>query len=130
MILDEILSEQQKLDAIDTQLSAAIEAIEHALRERLKIRVDVATPTATFASLGFGKHNSKWCLTVESEGYRSPLLSAPRAMRAEALEGGHLRRIVTIAADVIRTTVESRSVATKEAAELLTLLGAQQGEPT
>lgn len=124
--LDEAQAAQAELDTVDTQLSAAINAIEDGLRSRIHMRIEIPCEGAVFKAIAFGKHSAEWRLLVKLErGEWTPLNSAARARRAEALSGGHIRRLIDQSVSLLRSELEARAAATDEANDLLTQLGAQ-----
>lgn len=124
--LDEAGAVQGELDAIDTQLSIALNAIEDALRARLHMRIQIVAEGASFIGLAFGKNKAEWRLLIKYEnGDWTPLNSATRAVRTEVLAGGHLRRLIDESCALLRAELAKRADATQEANALLTQLGAQ-----
>ena len=124
--LNEIAIEQARLDSIDDQLSVAIRSIETALRDRVKTHIEIEVQDAKFNRIAFGKINGAWCLIVTMSGTQHALTHVSREARAQALEGGHVRRLIDETAQMIRDQIAKREGATKAASELLAMLGAQQ----
>lgn len=125
--LAEIVSAQSDLDAIDTQLSTAIEAIEAVLATRISTRVEIDVTDEQFQRVGFRKVGGGRHIVVEINGSSAPLLGASRAIRARAFADGHIERLINEAANNIRSQVESRKAATEAANNILTMLAHQQG---
>jgi hypothetical protein len=127
--LDEIDAEQAKLDSIDEQLRLAIEAINATLRDRLHTRVEIPCEGAKFSKIAFCKLYKVWVIGVEIGGDWQSLGHASREVRAEALAGDHVRRLVAAASADLRAVRSSRDPAIKAAADLLAQLGAALPKP-
>jgi len=118
-MLQDIAEAQGKLDAIDTQLCATIRIVETELASRISTRITVKIAGERVTAIGFGKLQGAWCLFVEYD--------APRDVRAQAFAGGHVRRLITESATLIRGHIAQRDAAIKEANDLLTQMGALEG---
>lgn len=124
-LLGQIAVVQRELDALDTQLGTAITAIEHALRARVNTRIEVAVTGERFIALAFGKHSGAWQFLVAYDNDFHPLAGAARDVRARALAGGHIERLITGAAEQIRTQLDGRKAATEAANAVLHILNHQ-----
>lgn len=127
-LLDTLSTEQQRLNAIDDQLSQVLKAVESQLAERVSIRIEIACESASFTKIAYGKISAGWCLQVERGGVWHALLQASRECRAEAIAGGHVRALLEDSVEQVRRQTSNRATATKAAAELMTMLGANRGD--
>ena len=126
-MLQDIAEAQGKLDAIDTQLCATIRIVETELASRISTRITVKIAGERVTAIGFGKLQGAWCLFVEYDAFENRLVDAPRDVRAQAFAGGHVRRLITESATLIRGHIAQRDAAIKEANDLLTQMGALEG---
>lgn len=127
-VIDDIAEAQDSLNSVDDQLSAAIRMLEHALHQRISVRIETECTGETFSRVAFGKLKGNWSFLVELGGEWHALTSCARDIRATALSGGHLKRLVLESADSIRNTVTGRRAATSAAQELLELLNTSPGD--
>lgn len=126
--IGEITSASTALNEADDQLATAIVGIEQLLSTHIGTRVEVPCTGEKFARIAFGKQDGGWHLLVEQNGQWTVLSKASREVRACALAGGHVKRLVIDSADQIRNQVVSRRLAASAANELLALLNTSPGD--
>lgn len=124
--LDQIVAVHGRLNDLDTQLSCAIRDVEVSIRTYVstRIAIQVRLANGVDVTLAFGKHDGKWCLVLEDDVQRAPLLSAPRDVRADMFAGGHIARLISEAGAQVAQQIAEREVAVRAAHGLVAALGA------
>jgi hypothetical protein len=131
--LSVIPERRDTLNTIDDYLSRAIRHVETVLRAGLKVSTPCETTYDTEHGryvLGYGKWNGQWQLTWGSEDDNTkdtPLLSAPRAVRAEVFTPeptgtSPMERLLTQTAESLSRYATERTPQLAMAEQLLKVL--------
>lgn len=140
-VVTELSQRRARIDALDTAISDLIKKIEEMLRAHVSTRVYTIIgggPTTDHPGdpdelyveqLVFGKHDGRWQLLVESGrmdedvGWKTtPLLSAPREVRASVFSRGHAEKLVRGALAQLDEQIKEREHAYALASDLANAL--------
>lgn len=106
------------IDDLDTQISTEIQAIEERLRQLYTVRIEVNA--ADDVEIAWGKQAGYWQLLVrDPKSDFMPLLNAPRHVRARALTGSWIQKLVDEAGCVLTKECEQRRAALSLAREFI-----------
>jgi hypothetical protein len=116
------------LERLDSQLSESIANIELKLRALVSIRISTKIEHSTFKALVFGKHDGRWGLLLEGikdNAGMTPILSANRADRLQAIEDGWIDALIESIASTLDAEIKRRRAAIDKLDETLRRLDAK-----
>lgn len=122
--LDHAATRRPLIDSLDDKVSAAIINIETAMRRHFSVRIEVDIGDGD--ALAFGKHGGKWCLIWCHGEDETPLVSAPRDIRSEALALGQIDKLLVASVDQLDEDIKQRELALAQADWLIEALGGEQ----
>lgn len=129
-ILGTLQGRRKRLDDADTRISDKLKEAEKLLQDHFNTRVWAMISSAndgTDTKIVFGKHDGKWQLLIETEGFGdhsiTPLLSCSREMRARVFTEGSLETLIRGAVDQLDEQLKTREEAIDKAEKLVIELG-------
>jgi hypothetical protein len=124
--VDAVSESTERLDELDSELSAVIQSIEDELVDHIRTRIVLVV--SDFPSLhgdklethsiGVAKISDRWRLSWDG----NPLTSAPRGIRSRVLALGVIDRLIEAAPALVAAQIDDRREALDKARELLKAL--------